>query len=104
MKKKKMSKNKLTEYIHELSGKSYKETRQICKAAKWDEAIAVAMAMTLTFDQAIEFIASGFNSLTRAINEMGEAFRKAMNNAGSAIQTLADSMRQSAENMIQNDT
>lgn len=103
MKKKKMSKNKLTEYIHELSGKSYKETRQICKAAKWDEATAVAMA--LNFDQEmIEFIASVFNSLTRAINEMGEAFWKAMNDVGSAIQTLADSMRQFAENMIQNDT
>lgn len=101
MKKKKMSKNMLTEYIHELSGKSYKEARQICKAAKWNEETAVAMA--LNFDKCVDAIARVYNDLSRAFNEMGETIRKAMISMGPALQTIVDSMRQAGENMIQND-
>lgn len=100
--KKTIYKNQLVSYIHALSGKSYKESRQICKAAKWNEETAVAMA--LHFDQCVDAIVSASDALARAFNEMGEAFRKAMNNLGPALQTIADSMRQCAENMIQNDT
>lgn len=99
--KKTIYKNQLVSYIHALSGKSYKETRQICKAAKWDEATAVAMA--LNFDECVDAIARVSNDLTRAFNEMGETIRKAMISMGPALQTIADSMRQVNENMIQND-
>lgn len=100
--KKTIYKNQLVSYIHALSGKSYKEARQICKAAKWEETTAVAMA--LNFGQRIEAIARVSNDLSRAFYEMGETIRKAMISVGPALQTIADSMRQSAENMIQNDT
>lgn len=100
--KKTIYKNQLVSYIHALSGKSYKEARQICKAAKWNEETAVAMA--LNFDKCVDAIARVSNDLARAFKEMGETIRKAMISMGPALQTIADSMRQSAENMIQNDT
>lgn len=100
--KKTIYKNQLVSYIHALSGKSYKEARQICKAAKWNEETAVAMA--LNFDKCVDAIARVSNDLTRAFNEMGETIRKAMISMGPALQTLVDSMRQAGENMIQNDT
>lgn len=100
--KKTIYKNQLVSYIHALSGKSYKESRQICKAAKWNEETAVAMA--LHFDQCVDAITSVSNALARAINEMGEAIQNLMNNLGPAVQTAVDLMRQAAENMIQNDT
>lgn len=100
--KKEMSKNQLVSYIHALSGKSYKEARQICKTAKWNKVAAVAKAFH--FDQSAEALARVANDLARAFNEMGETIRKAMISVGPALQTIADSMRQSAGNMIQNDT
>lgn len=101
-KKKKMSKNKLTEYIHELSGKSYKETRQICKAAKWNEGLAVAMA--LNYDQVVDALIRLGNSLAQSFNEMIETIYKTMNKLGPIVQTAGAEMLQLAENMIQNDT
>lgn len=99
--KKTIYKNQLVSYIHALSGKSYKESRQICKAAKWNEETAVAMA--LNYDQVVDALTIASDELARAFNEMGETIRKAMNNMGPAVQTIVDSMRQVHENMIQND-
>lgn len=99
--KKKIYKNQLVSYIHALSRKSYKESRQICKAAKWNEESAVAMA--LHFDQAVDALAIASDALARAFNEMGETIRKTMNDLGPALQTIVDSMQQARENMIQND-
>lgn len=100
--KRKTHKNQLISYIHALSGKSYKEARQICKAAKWNEEAAVAMV--LNFDQCVDALAVASDALARAFNEMGETIRKTMNNLGPALQTIVDSMQQVNENMIQNDT
>lgn len=99
--KKTIYKNQLVSYIHALSGKSYKEARQICKAAKWNEEAAIAKA--LNFDKCVDAIARVSNDLTRAFNEMGETIRKTMISMGPALQTIIDSMRQAGENMIQND-
>lgn len=99
--KKTIYKNQLVSYIHALSGKSYKEARQICKAAKWEETTAVAMV--LNFDKCVDAIVRVSNDLTRAFNEMGETFQNAMNNLGPALQTIADSWLQAGANMIQND-
>ena len=99
--KKTIYKNQLVSYVHALSGKSYKEARQICKAAKWEETTAVAMA--LNFDKCVDAIVRVSNDLTRAFNEMGETVRKAMISMGPALQTIVDSMRQAGANMIQND-
>lgn len=99
--KRKTHKNQLISYIHALSGKSYKEARQICKAAKWNEETAVFMALHL--DQYVSAIASTSDTLARAFNEMGETFRDAMNNLGPALQTIADAWLQAGANMIQND-
>ena len=100
--KKTIFKNQLVSYIHALSGKSYKEARQICKAAKWNEETAVAMA--LNFDKCVDAIVRVSNDLTRAFNEMGETVRKAIISMGPALQTIVDSMQQAGENMIQKDT
>ena len=40
-----MSKNELVSYIHALTGKSYKDARAICKAAKWNEERAFYIAL-----------------------------------------------------------
>lgn len=100
-KMKKMSKNQLCSAIHELSGKSYKETRQICKAAKWDEATAVAMAFNS--DKFVDTITSFCNSLRRIHSEMAETLHKTVNNLRPTVQSIKDSLRQARENMIQND-
>lgn len=99
--KKKIYKNQLISYIHALSGKSYKEARQICKAAKWNEEMAVAMA--LNYDQVVDAFAKVCNNFAKSFNEMGEAIQKLMNNLGPIVQTARDAMQQLAENMIQND-
>lgn len=39
-----MSKNELVSYIHALTGKSFKESRAICKAAKWNAKTAFVIA------------------------------------------------------------
>lgn len=81
--KKKMSKNQLVSYFHALSEKPYKEVRQICKAANWKESTVwnevLDVDMSLNFGMCIDVFMSIFN-------ETGETIRK------------------SAENMIQNDT
>lgn len=100
--KKTIYKNQLVSYIHALSGKSYKEARQICKAAKWNEETAIAKV--LNYDKCINMFVSTSKALVRSFNEMGEAVQKMTNNLGPALQTIADSMRQVRENMIQNDT
>ena len=40
-----MSKNELVSYIHALTGKSYKDARAICKAAKWNPNTAIIDAI-----------------------------------------------------------
>lgn len=100
--KRKTHKNQLISYIHALSGKPYKEARQICKAAKWNEETAIAKV--LNYDKCIDMFVSTSKALVRSFNEMGEAVQKMTNNLGPALQTIADSMRQVRENMIQNDT
>lgn len=40
-----MSKNELVSYIHALTGKSYKDARAICKAAKWNPNTAIINAI-----------------------------------------------------------
>lgn len=99
--KRKTHKNQLISYIHALSGKSYKEARYICKAAKWNEETAIAKV--LNYDKCIDMFVSTSKALVRSFNEMGEAVQKMTNNLGPALQTIADSMRQVRENMIQND-
>ena len=100
--KKTIYKNQLVSYIHALSGKPYKEARQICKAAKWNEETAIAKV--LNYDKCIDMFVSTSKALVRSFNEMGEAVQKMTNNLGPALQTIADPMRQVRENMIQNDT
>lgn len=100
--KKTIYKNQLVSYIHALSGKSYKEARQICKVAKWKKSTAVAMA--LNYDELVGAITRVGNDLAQIINEMLETTQKILNNLGPTLQTTADSMKQSAGNMIQNDT
>lgn len=99
--KRKTHKNQLISYIHALSGKSYKEARQICKAAKWNE--SAALITVLNFDKCEDVFTSFYNAFGQTINEMGEAIQKMMNSLGTTAREIKDSMRQAGENMIQND-
>lgn len=99
--KRKTHKNQLISYIHALSGKSYKEARQICKAAKWNEEMAVAMVFN--YDKVFGAFTRAGHALSQNLKEMGEAIQKMMNSLRPIVQTTRDAMRQAAENMIQND-
>ena len=81
--KKTIYKNQLVSYIHALSGKSYKEARSICKAAKWNEGLAVAMA--LNYDQVVDALVRLGNSLAQSFNEMIETIYKKMNELGPIV-------------------
>ena len=98
--KKTIYKNQLVSYIHDLSGKSYKESRQICKAAKWNEETAVAMV--LNFDQIVDALVGLGKQLAQSGIEKGETIQMLKNNLGPIAQRTGDSMRQLAENMRQN--
>lgn len=37
-----MSRNKIVRFVHDFTGLSFKESRQICKAAKWNEEIIIS--------------------------------------------------------------
>ena len=37
-----MSRNKIVRFVHDFTGLSFKESRKICKAAKWNEEIIVS--------------------------------------------------------------
>lgn len=99
--KKQIFKNQLVNYIHASSGKSFKESRQICKAAKWDAATAVAMV--LNYDKFLNRVISLHNVLKQSLIEMGEAIQKLSNSLRPIAQTAADLMWPFEENMIQND-
>ena len=37
-----MSRNKIVRFVHEFTGLSFKESRTLCKAAKWNEEIIIS--------------------------------------------------------------
>lgn len=99
MKKKSMSKNKLTEYIHELTGAPYKEVR----AAYWEKDIAVAIALNspLMTKKINDALAEAWCNVANATADIVEALRDKLN---VSLSTLSESMRNIAEqiNMSQN--
>lgn len=103
MKHKQMSKNKLTEYIHDLTGAPYKEVRAVCRAAYWEKDIAVANALNspLMTKKINDDLAEVWCNVGNAIADVAEALRDKLNVSLSAF---SDSMRNLAEqiNMSQN--
>jgi len=95
-KKKSMSKNKLTEYIHDLTGAPYKEVRAVCRAAYWEKDIAVAIALNspLMTKKINDALAEAWCKVASTIADMAEALRDKLNISLSA---LSDSMRDLAE-------
>ena len=102
-KKKSMSKNKLTEYIHDLTGAPYKEVRAVCRAAYWEKDIAVAIALNspLMTKKINDALAEAWCNAANAIADVAEALRDKLS---VSLSTLLDSMRDLAEliNMSQN--
>ena len=102
-KKKSMSKNKLTEYIHDLTGAPYKEVRAVCRAAYWEKDIAVAIALNspLMTKKINDALAEAWCNVASATADIAEALRDKLNVSLSA---LSESMRDLAEqiNMSQN--
>lgn len=102
-KKKSMSKNELTEYIHDLTGAPYKEVREVCRAAYWEEDIAVAIALNspLMTKKINNALAEAWCNVVNATADIAEALRDKLN---VSLSTLSESMRDLAEriNMSQN--
>lgn len=95
-KKKPMSKNKLTEYIHDLTGAPYKEVRAVCRAAYWEKDIAVAIALNspLMTKRINDALSEAWCKAASATADVAEALRDKLNVSLSA---LSDSMRDLAE-------
>ena len=96
MKKKSMSKNKLTEYIHELTGAPYKEVRAVCRAAYWEKDIAVVIALNspLMTKKINDAFAEACCNVANATADIAEALRDKLN---VSLSTLSESMRNLAE-------
>lgn len=96
MKRKRMSKNKLTEYIHDLTGAPYKEVRAVCRAAYWEKDIAVAIALNspLMTKKINDTLAEAWCNVASTVADMAEALRNKLN---VSLSTLSDSMRDLAE-------
>ena len=94
--KKSMSKNKLTEYIHDLTGAPYKEVRAVCRAAYWEKDIAVAIALNspLMTKKTNDALAEDWCNVASATADIAEALRDKLN---VSLSTLSDSMRDLAE-------
>lgn len=84
-----MSKNELVSYIHALTGKSFKDARAICKAAKWNSKTAFMIA-TLgedNFDRVCESITNATKSI---IDALVSALEPAVDSAINALKDLRD--------------
>ena len=95
-KKKPMSKNKLTGYIHDLTGAPYKEVREVCRAAYWEKDIAVAIALNspLMTKKINDALAEAWCNAANVIGDIAEALRDKLN---VSLSTLSESMRNLAE-------
>jgi len=95
-KKKTMSKNELTEYIHTLTGAPYKEVRAVCRAAYWEKDIAVAIVLNspLMAKKINDALAEAWCKVASTTADIAEALRDKLNISLSA---LSDSMRDLAE-------
>ena len=95
-KKKPMSKNKLTEYIHDLTGAPYKEVRAVCRAAYWEKDIAAAIAFNspLMTKKINDALAEAWCNVANATADIAEALRDKLN---VSLSTLSESMRNLAE-------
>ena len=95
-KKKPMSKNELTEYIHALTGAPYKEVRAVCRAAYWEKDIAVAIALNspLMSKKINDALSEAWCNVANATANIAEALRDKLN---VSLTNLSESMRNLAE-------
>lgn len=84
-----MSKNELVSYIHALTGKSFKESRAICKAAKWNTKTAFMLATIGNAD---------FERLNKIANETINAFVSVLT---PAVNSACETMREFAQALAQ---
>lgn len=84
-----MSKNELVSYIHALTGKPFKESRAICKAAKWNAKTAFMLA---TIGNA------NFERLNKTVNETSNALVACLT---PAVNYACETMREFAQALAQ---
>lgn len=84
-----MSKNELVSYIHALTGKSYKDARAICKAAKWNTkaAFMIAALGEDNFERVCESLTNAIKSINDALIS---AFEPAVESAINAFKELRE--------------
>lgn len=93
-KNKQMSKNELCSYIHALTGKSYKDARAICKAAKWNPKTAFCIA-TLGNEGFVKIC----ETITETRNAIVNSLTPAIETAVRYVKDFADVLAQAFYNL-----
>ena len=92
-----MSKNELVSYIHALTGKSFKESRAICKAAKWNAKTAFIIA-TLGKDN----FENLYNLANKTINAFAACLTPAVNCACETMREFAQELARGLKDGLNN--
>lgn len=92
-----MSKNELVSYIHALTGKSFKESRAICKAAKWNAktAFMIAALGNANFERI-------YNLTNETINALVACLTPAVNCACETMREFAQALAQGIKDGLDN--
>lgn len=96
-----MSRNKLIKFVHDYTGKTYAECRQICKLGHWNEKdillyLCVEPELLKTLNISAENFCAAFNNLAAAIYDVGAKTAAIM---AEIFENCAVSMRKSSERM-----
>ena len=86
-----LSKNKLVSYVHALSGRSYKESRAICKAARWNRDLAVVYSINA--ESVAEAISQATAALANTVSDALRVVSEAANSLSARFNDLATSLK-----------
>lgn len=96
-----MSRNKLIKFVHDYTGKTYAECRQICKLGHWNEKdillyLCVEPELLKTISKSAENLGAAFNDIAAAICDVGAKTAAIM---AEMFENCAASMRKTSERM-----
>lgn len=96
-----MSRNKLIKFVHDYTGKTYAECRQICKLGHWNEKdillyLCVEPDLIKTIPKSAEDLGAAFNNITAAILDLSAKTAEVL---ADTFENLAVLMRKSSERM-----
>ena len=96
-----MSRNKLIKFVHDYTGKTYAECRQICKLGHWNEKdillyLCVEPELLKTISKSAENLGAAFNDIAAAICDVSAKAAAAL---ADIFDNCAVSMRKTSERM-----